>query len=310
VNHRASKIFSRGARPLPRAHPVELAESLQTARQLDRPVRKIARAVRKTIPPGPIRDALHGVPLGHPAHPPLTDIPVGCWTSAAVLDLMPGTERASTTLIALGLTAAVPTALTGLTDWSSLHLEQQRVGLVHALGTITASGLYLLSLGVRRRGHRGAGRTLGYAGLTTLLAGAYLGGHLSYRLGAGASHAEPVAHLVPLGWQDLCPVHELPEGWPVHRRLGYISVFVLRTGYDIHVLADRCAHLAGPLHQGRMVYERDASGADQLCVVCPWHGSTFRIRDGAVVHGPATGRQPAFEARLSEAGMVQVRPKT
>jgi nitrite reductase/ring-hydroxylating ferredoxin subunit len=44
-------------------------------------------------------------------------------------------------------------------------------------------------------------------------------------------------------------------------------------------------------------------------VTCPWHGSTFRVSDGAVIHGPATARQPAFESRITESGWVQVRPR-
>jgi nitrite reductase/ring-hydroxylating ferredoxin subunit len=95
----------------------------------------------------------------------------------------------------------------------------------------------------------------------------------------------------------------LPDGWPVHRSLGYISLFVLRYGEDVSVLADRCTHLDGPLHQGRMVRVDD-----KVCVICPWHGSTFQVSDGTVVHGPATGRQPAFETRILESGMIQVRP--
>lgn len=351
MNQRVGKILRRGTRSLPRAHPVGLAEGLETTRRLDRPVRSIALTIQRALPSGAVKDTLHGVPVGHPAHPPLTDVPIGCWMSAAILDLMPGTERASAALIAAGLAGAVPTALTGLADWSALHLEQQRVGLVHALGTTTAGGLYLLSLLARGRGYGGTGKALGYAGLTALLAGGYLGGHLAFRQGAGASHAESVSHLVPLGWHDLCPLDKLPDGRPTHRRLGYISLFVLRDGTDVHVLADRCAHLAGPLHQGRILVQGDRAdnnGADggragnsraegnrakdnraenknnraeggragggradggEICVVCPWHGSMFRVRDGAVVHGPATGRQPAFESRVSEDGTVQVRPK-
>jgi hypothetical protein len=62
---------------------------------LDRPIRTLSGAVRRVLRPGPLKDALHGVPVGHPAHPPLTDLPIGLWMSAAVLDLMPGTRRAS-----------------------------------------------------------------------------------------------------------------------------------------------------------------------------------------------------------------------
>jgi nitrite reductase/ring-hydroxylating ferredoxin subunit/uncharacterized membrane protein len=305
MNRRAGKIFRR-TMPRPRAHPVDLAEGLEHARGLDRPAQAIARLVRRALRPGAVKDALHGVPAGHPAHPPLTDIPLGCWVSAAILDAVPGddgTERAAQTLVAAGLASALPTTLTGLADWSALHREQQRVGLVHALSTMTASGLYAASLLARSRGQTAGGKALGFAGLTALLAGGYLGGHLAFRQAAGANHAESVIHLMPLGWHDLCSVDDLPESWPVHRRLGYISLFVLRQGDDIYVLADGCAHLGGPLHQGRLVTE-----GDETCVICPWHGSTYRVKDGTVVHGPATGRQPAFETRVRDDGIVQVRP--
>ncbi|MGK5555606.1 Rieske 2Fe-2S domain-containing protein [Actinomadura kijaniata] len=304
MNRRASKIFRRNGRPQAGSRLVDLVEGLEHADGLDRAARAISGAVRAALPQGPVKDALHGVPTGHPAHPPLTDLPMGAWMSAAVLDLLPGTRRASQALVAVGLAGAVPTALTGLADWSALHREQQRVGLVHAMGTVSATLLYGASLVARLRGRDGLGRGLGFAGLSALLTGGYLGGHLAFRQAAGASHADQVAHLVPLGWHDLCQFDELPDGWPVHRRLGYISLFVLRSGDDVHVLADRCSHLAGPLHQGRIVTDDDA----ELCVVCPWHGSTFRVADGSVVHGPATGRQPSFETRVLESGTVQVRP--
>lgn len=289
--------------PLTRSRPLRVAEDLEHARALDPTARMITSAVRRVLPRGRLRDILHGVPLGHPAHPPLTDVPVGCWMSVAVLDLVPGAEPAASALVAAGLAGSVPVALTGAADWSVLHSEQQRVGLAHALGTGTAGVLYAASLIARLRGSTSTGKTLAYMGLAALFAGAYLGGHLAFRQAAGASHAESITHLGPLGWHDLCPVDELPDGWPVHRNLGYISLFVLREADEVHVMADRCSHLDGPLHQGRMV---EVNG--ELCVVCPWHGSTFRVADGAVVHGPATGRQPAFETRIDDDGMIQVRP--
>jgi hypothetical protein len=36
----------------------------------------------------PLKDFLHGVWLGHPLHPVLTDIPLGAWTVAVVLDAL------------------------------------------------------------------------------------------------------------------------------------------------------------------------------------------------------------------------------
>jgi nitrite reductase/ring-hydroxylating ferredoxin subunit len=43
----------------------------------------------------------------------------------------------------------------------------------------------------------------------------------------------------------------------------------------------------------------------ETCVVCPWHRSTFSLRTGEVVHGPATSPQPSFETRVV-GGVVQV----
>ncbi|MDQ3525855.1 MAG: nitrite reductase (NAD(P)H) small subunit, partial [Chloroflexota bacterium] len=42
------------------------------------------------------------------------------------------------------------------------------------------------------------------------------------------------------------------------------------------------------------------------CVTCPWHGSEFDLRDGTVIHGPATTPLHAYETRV-EGGSVQIR---
>ncbi|HYZ57685.1 MAG TPA: Rieske 2Fe-2S domain-containing protein [Streptosporangiaceae bacterium] len=310
-----SRLFARGhgvkqapderpRRRLPLPRPVDVAERIERAPVLDGPVRSLSNTVVRALPAGPRADALHGVPFGQPAHPALVRLPLGCWTSAALLDLFPGTERASRTLIAAGLASSLPAAATGLADWSALHRHQQRVGLVHAASGACAATLFSASLVARAGGFQRAGKLLSAGGLTAVTVGAYLGGHLALRLGAGANHAEPIGHLAELGWHDLCRIYELPDGRPVRRQLGYLSLFVLRRGPEVSVLSDHCAHLGGPLHQGRIVSENGAE-----CVVCPWHGSTFRLPDGSVVHGPATARQPSFRCRVADGGVVQVRPR-
>ncbi|HEX4061080.1 MAG TPA: Rieske 2Fe-2S domain-containing protein [Streptosporangiaceae bacterium] len=285
--------------------PVELAERIEHATALDDAAIALSRVVRKTLRRSGTADALHGVPLGQPAHPPLVRVPIGCWASATLLDLLPGTSKASGALIAAGIAGTVPAAAAGLADWSTLHREQQRVGLVHAASGATATALFSASLLARAAGYQRSGKLLSLGGLTVAGAGGYLGGHLAFRLGAGASHAEPVAHLAPLGWHDLCRVRDLPDGRPVRKTLGYLSLLVLRQGTEVKALADHCAHLGGPLHQGRLAGE-----GDDVCIVCPWHGSTFRMTDGTVVHGPATARQPAFDTQITPSGMLQVKPKT
>ena len=313
------RLLSRGSREhksqrAPRrsaARPVVLAERIERTPALDPTVQALSAAVVRAMPAGPRTDALHGVPFGQPAHPAIVRFPLGCWTSAVLLDLMPGTARASRVLIGAGLAAVLPSAATGLADWSALHRHQQRVGLVHAAAQGSAGVMFAASFGMRMAGRHRDGKLLSAAGLTALLTGTYLGGHLALRLGAGASHAEPIGHLAGLGWQDLCPLSGLPDGRPVRRQLGYLSLAVLRSGADVYVLSDHCAHLGGPLHQGRIAVLPQPTSPDRPpvpTVTCPWHGSTFRLTDGAVVHGPATARQPAFETRISETGLVQVRP--
>jgi nitrite reductase/ring-hydroxylating ferredoxin subunit len=283
--------------------PAGAARRLERAEGLDGAARALADAVRRWAGTGAGADALHGVWLGQPVHPALTGLPIGFWTSAAVLDFVPGSERAARALIALGLAGSVPTAAAGLADWSSLHREQQRVGLAHGAAGAGAWALFAGSLAARAAGHTAGGRALALGGLATLTAGAYLGRHLAFPLGAGASHAESVMHLAPLGWHDLCRVYDLPDGRVTRRQLGYLSLAVVRQGSEVRALADRCAHLGGPLHQGTLT---EAGG--EACLTCPWHGSTYRLSDGAVVHGPATARQPAFDTRIAHGGVVQVRP--
>jgi nitrite reductase/ring-hydroxylating ferredoxin subunit/uncharacterized membrane protein len=284
--------------------PAAAAERLEQAHALDPVVRKLSGGVVRALPAGPRADALHGVPFGQPAHPALVRLPLGCWTSAVLLDLFRGPDRASRLLIGAGVAATGPAAATGLADWSALHNDQQRVGLVHAVCQAGAATLFAGSLAARAAGRGRYGRWLSGSGLVMATAGSYLGGHLALRLGAGASHAEQVSHLSGLGWHDLCELGDLPDGRPVRRQLGYLSLLVVRCGDAVNVLSDRCSHLGGPLHQGRITVERGAA-----CVACPWHGSTFAVADGTVVHGPATARQPSFETRVTAQGRVELWPR-
>lgn len=237
-----------------------------------------------------------GVPLGHPAHPALAQAAVGAFLSAGALDALgrPGDRDASSSLIALGLAAAAPAALTGLSDLSHGHEQQQRTGVVHATLNGSAVVLYAAALTRRRRGGSGRGLSL----LATALSGtaAYVGGHLAYRQALGPNHAEHVPHRVPPGWSTLCRLDDVPQGTPVSRVLGDQPLVVVRDGDRVDVLSDVCPHLSGPLHEGEL-----ADG----CLTCPWHGSTFRLSDGEPVTGPATAPVPRFEVRVED-GEIRV----
>lgn len=266
---------------------------------LDPVVARVQPVVRRMLPPGPLRDMLNGVPVGHPAHPALAQVPLGAWLSAAFLDLMPGRRTASTALIGLGTVAALPAVAAGAADWSELHPQQQRVGLVHSAANLLATGFYAMSFVERLRGRSASGKRLAFAGLAVASLGGYIGGHLAYRQASGVNHAEDVPHRFPVGWQAVCPLTELPEEQLTHRLVAEEPVLLYRRGEQIFALSNTCSHLSGPLSDGTV--EPDG----ELCVVCPWHGSGFSLRDGTVLRGPATSPQPAFSVRVID-GVVEL----
>ncbi len=271
---------------------MRVLSGLEQATALDRLV-GLGQRVARLVPEGPVRDALHGVWLGHPLHPALAQVPIGAWLSATFLDGWPDSEAASRRLVLLGLAAAGPAALAGAVDWAEQHEQQMRVGTVHAMANTAAVTLYLASLRARTR--RGA-RVLRLAGLSAAGTGGFLGGHISFRLAGGVNQAEPVPHLVEPGWHPLMPAAELTDRRPAKRMLGEVPVVVIGDGRRVHVLADRCSHMSGPLSEGSL---------DDGCLTCPWHGSRFRISDGTVARGPATAPQPVFETRIRD-GVIEV----
>jgi hypothetical protein len=157
-------------------------QRIEGSRSLDLGVRAIRPLADAVLADPARRAALRGMWLGHALHPLMTDLPIGFWTSANVLDLVggPGSRAASRRLVALGLVSAVPTAVTGVAEWgSSAGPREQRVGVVHAAANVTALGLYAASYGARRRSRHARGVLLALAGSAAATAGGFLGGHLT-----------------------------------------------------------------------------------------------------------------------------------
>jgi nitrite reductase/ring-hydroxylating ferredoxin subunit/uncharacterized membrane protein len=248
----------------------------------------------------PIADLLHGTWLGHPLHTVLTDVPIGAWTAALLLDALdiagerdyaPGADAA----VALGLVGAAGAAITGLNDWKDLEARPLRIGLAHGALNLSATALFTTSLLLRRSGARAAGRSAALAGYLVVVAAAYLGGDLVYRDQIGVSHTTPV-------WKTLkfAPAltdAELAEGEPRRVQIGERRIVLVRQDGQIHALAERCSHLGGPLSDGTV---------ELGCIQCPWHGSRFALEDGRPVDGPATIPQPVFETRVRN-GQIEVR---
>ena len=251
-----------------------------------------------------VKNFLHGTWLGHPLHPVLTDVPIGAWTTALVFDALDASShgwpwqrpvrRGADDAIVVGIVGALGAAVAGVTDWQHTDGKARRTGLAHAMLNTIALGLYTGSLLMRRRGARGAGRTLAGAGFGVMLASAYLGGRLIYREHIGVDHAQREE---PEGYLRALRESELREGQPVRAELNGLRVVVIKRGGRVYALGERCSHLGGPLAEGQLQEES---------IVCPWHGSRFALEDGRVLDGPATMPQPCFETRVRD-GFVEVR---
>jgi nitrite reductase/ring-hydroxylating ferredoxin subunit/uncharacterized membrane protein len=276
----------------------DLVSRIGESEALDRignPLGKLA----SRIPKGAVKDALSGTWLGHPLHPLLTDVVIGAFTSASVLDVVGGSGGgpAAQTLVGLGLAATVPTVAAGLSDWSDTYGHDKRVGVAHAASNATGAALQVLSLRARRRGHRGRGAFLSLLGLGAMTVGGYLGGYLSYGRGIGVNNAfwqEP-----PQDWTPVLDESAVVEDRPTKVSANGATVLLYRHGGRIQAIGSRCTHAGGPLEEGEVDGEAG-------CVTCPWHASVFRLDDGSVVHGPATIAEPAYDVRV-EGGKVEVR---
>ena len=278
-----------------------LLTKLEQASGLDRIGDRLQRVVQGVLRPQRVRDLLHGVRLGHPLHPAMVQLPIGAWMSAAMLDLMPGQRRAATTLTAVGTLSAVPAAVAGFNDWAALARDQRRVGLVHAASNTVGLALYGGSLAARLSGRHNLGRTLGWLGLGVISGGAYLGGHLAHKQGAQVNVSVSDLHLISDGWHSLAEMSSLPQRELVTRKVDDVSLVLYRHGDEVTVMLERCPHQSGPLGQGEVL---EIDGHD--CVVCPWHGSTFRLNGGEVVHGPSSNDQQILPTRIVD-GMLETR---
>ena len=165
--------------PTPRI--VHWTLGLENATALDRPVSAVEPFIRTVFGSGTRASVLRGDWLGHAVHPLLTDLVLGSWTSASVLDLFGGVDAPASAqrLIGAGLLAVGPTAWTGWAEWSEAGPREKRVGLVHAVTNGVAIGVYAASWIARRRGRHGTGARLALAGAAVSGVAAYLGGHLT-----------------------------------------------------------------------------------------------------------------------------------
>ena len=276
-----------------------MATRLEEAEWIDPAADSLATVVSRLIKTGPFKDLLSGTWLGHSLHPVLTDVPIGTWLSASILDVLGGkeTDEAAQILLAVGLLTASPTVWSGLSDWSDTLGGERRVGTAHAASNVTASMIYGASLLARRRGRRGLGVVLGLAGAGVTAAGAYLGGHLSLAMGLGVDHT--AFEHPPEEWTPVMDDADLAEGAPKLVDAAGVGVMLVRQSGALYALSNRCTHLGGPLDEGAL---------EGRSVICPWHASRFDLATGEVLQGPARSPEPAYDVRV-QSGVIELKAR-
>lgn len=238
---------------------------------------------------GRVKEALHGRWFGHSLHPVLSDVPIGFWTSAFVLDLV-GARFSSRLMNLAGCLSAAGTVATGFADWSVTDGRERRLGVLHGLLNTAGLACQVVALTSPRRYRRWS-----WTGYAISSAAAYLGGELVFGRGLTVDHDAWIAG--PADWTPVAADGDLHEGaaWPV--RLDGRTILLSREDGRVSAIEDACSHAGGPLHEG---------SRENGVVTCPWHGSRFRLDDGRCVGGPATFPQLRLEARVRD-GRVEVR---
>ena len=252
-------------------------------------------------------NALNGVWLGHPVHPPLASLTSGALGTTVALDALsvlpgrPATElvdasRFARRALGVGILASVGAAVTGVTDWQHTHEEDRRVGLVHGVLNLFSTGLYLVSWWQRYRGRHMRGIAISTLGYGITVGSSYLGGALVFDSGIGIDRSGERLHSKE--WTSVLALESLQDGKPQRVEVEGVGLVVCRTGdQQVSAFGEYCPHLAAPMADGWV---------DRGRIVCPWHGSRFDVGSGEVLRGPAAASLPHYEARVRD-GMIEVR---
>jgi nitrite reductase/ring-hydroxylating ferredoxin subunit/uncharacterized membrane protein len=250
-----------------------------------------------------LQDFLNGSWLGHSLHPVLTDVVIGGATVAVFLDILrvffsvDGLETATAWTLGLTALSGLGAIVTGLTDFKDTATGDERnIAGLHGLINIVAVLIFAVSLLQRAGGgHDGAFWTL-LIGYLVISVGSYVGGHVVFKYGYMVNHNAFARGKKAADFTAVMPADGLADATPMRASLGATNLVVVRRGDVVFALKETCSHAGGPLSEGTVRGDT---------IVCPWHGSTFGLSDGAVRHGPASSRQVAYRARIN-AGQVKV----
>jgi len=244
-----------------------------------------------------LQDFLNGTWLGHSLHAVVVDVVIGGATAALLLDVLrvvfgvEGLEDAAIWVLGLAWLAGVAAIFSGLTDFKDTASGNERnVAGLHGLINLFGNTAFAISVMQRMNGNHDLAFWVLLVGYGIISVGSYIGGHVVFKYGYMVNHNAFSRGKRAKEFTAILPAAELPDETPTKATYGATALVLVRRGDVVHALKDSCSHAGGPLSQGEL---------DGDMISCPWHGSVFRLSDGAVKHGPAGTRQVTYRARIS-----------
>jgi nitrite reductase/ring-hydroxylating ferredoxin subunit/uncharacterized membrane protein len=283
--------------------------ALRKIPELQEQAHRLSRGLHNEVlkggePARQVADVLHGRGLGHPLHAALTDVTIGAWLLGSVMDCVAlalrhdGAEKCADRLIDLGNAAAVPTALSGLADFTTIPHDATATGATHGLLNACGFVCNLLSAGARKSGLRPFGVLLSAVATGGLLASAWLGGELVYKYKVGVNRTRKPDG--PQGWQPVLNESELLENQPMRVEVNGAPILLYRREGTVYAMGAVCGHAAGALEEGAF---------EGTHVTCPLHQSIYDLRDGSVVHSPSLYPEPTYDVRIRE-GRIEIKARS
>jgi nitrite reductase/ring-hydroxylating ferredoxin subunit/uncharacterized membrane protein len=289
----------------------DLSERLATAaansgliRGLADPLYALLNKWFQEPPLRPLKLLANGSWLQHPLHPLLTDVPVGTWTLAILLDLIAlifGLQNfglATGIAVGLGVLAALAAVVTGFSDWMDVDPPEKALGMAHAFVNITATILFavaFLMLWASNWTINLPNFVVALLGYLVITVGAFIGGDLVYRMGTMVNRN--AYRSGPKDYLNVIALADLPENKLKRVDVQGQPILLLRRSDKIYAIGAVCSHYGGPLEKGKPI---------DNTIQCPYHYSRFSLEDGSVKEGPSSSPVPAYET-LVVGGQIQVR---
>jgi uncharacterized membrane protein/nitrite reductase/ring-hydroxylating ferredoxin subunit len=232
----------------------------------------------------------------HPIHPILVAFPIAFFIGAFVFDIISfvnGSQslfQAATYIVIAGIIGGLMAAIPGLIDLLGTvppNSSAKKRGVKHGLLNTTVVVLFAISLWLHSNsdGVTAAILIVELVACTLLTISGYMGGTLVYRniIGvdmryANAGKWKELFVAENRGRIEVADEDELKENQMKLIHANGQRIVLAKTDKEYVAFDDHCTHKGGSLAGGAMICGT---------VQCPWHGSHFDVKTGAVKAGPA-----------------------